>query len=204
MITDQHQQDKMNLYLSQREEALKQIQTIKSQPVICAADEVSLAYWKTKYQSANSMYSRWSKVENSKLRHNEYCKSYRIKNLDHIRSTEQTTHQKLRDGMSPLDWKIRGMIIGARSRAKKHNLPFNITKEDVVIPERCPVFGTKFNLSNTEMSDDSPSLDKIIPSKGYVKGNICVISSRANTLKRDGNLNEFIQIVKYLEQFNGN
>ena len=50
------------------------------------------------------------------------------------------------------------------------------------------------------MSDNSPTLDKFIPSKGYVKGNVQIISWRANNLKNDGSPEEWIKIANWCQQ----
>lgn len=88
----------------------------------------------------------------------------------------------------------------AKTRAKKEHLPFDIEYTDIVIPKFCPVF------SNVELKknvgcpgDDSPSVDKIIPELGYVKGNICVISFKANSIKRDATIDEMRKILDYME-----
>lgn len=77
------------------------------------------------------------------------------------------------------------MLEAAKSRAKKHNLPFDISLEDIIIPEVCPVFGLKLEKSLQKAGDNSPSLDRITPELGYVKGNIQVISYKANVVKNN-------------------
>ena len=72
-----------------------------------------------------------------------------------------------------------------KSRAKLHNIEFNLDKEDIVIPDVCPVLGTPLVVTINGRTDNTPTIDKIIPSKGYVKGNVKVISWLANMLKRD-------------------
>lgn len=79
----------------------------------------------------------------------------------------------------------------AKYRAKQKGLYFNITKEDIVIPDTCPLLGTPM---------ESPSLDRIDSSKGYIKGNVWVISNRANTLKNDASLQELKTLVENLEK----
>lgn len=80
----------------------------------------------------------------------------------------------------------RTIWIEARHRAKKAGLPFNIEPEDCVIPEICPVLGIKMSPKGRgHMDDGTPTLDKIIQSQGYVKGNVRVISWKANRLKSD-------------------
>jgi hypothetical protein len=88
------------------------------------------------------------------------------------------------------------LFYAARARAKKFNLPFDIEKSDVVIPEFCPIFGTKL-LSGDR--DTSPSLDRIIPELGYVKGNIDIISMRANRLKNDMSIEDAERILAWMK-----
>lgn len=91
----------------------------------------------------------------------------------------------------------------ARKRAKNNNLEIDIDAQDIPdIPITCPVLGIeiKRNIkenSNTHgPSDNSPSLDRIDTSKGYIKGNIRVISNRANRLKSDASFEEIEKIYK--------
>jgi len=88
----------------------------------------------------------------------------------------------------------------AKVRAKRMNLEFNITFDDIKIPKLCPALKSPIIL-NSKNKDHSPSLDRVDIKKGYIKGNIAVISYRANTIKRDSNLVELKGIVKYLENF---
>jgi hypothetical protein len=90
------------------------------------------------------------------------------------------------------------MFYDARKRALKTGLPFDITPEDIVVPECCPIFGTPF-VARGGNRMLRPTLDRIIPSRGYVRGNIAVISFRANFLKRDATLDELRKIIRYIE-----
>jgi hypothetical protein len=92
------------------------------------------------------------------------------------------------------------MVRRAKHRAKKLNLPFNITTDDIHIPERCPIFGTILQVAVGRHKDASPALDRIVPEKGYVKGNVIVISHRANVLKRDASLEELEKLVDGLRR----
>lgn len=92
------------------------------------------------------------------------------------------------------------MFRRAKHRAKKFNLPFHITLDDIVIPETCPIFGTPLQVAVGRHNNSSPALDKVIPELGYVKGNIRVISQRANVLKRDASLEELQMLVDGLRR----
>lgn len=90
------------------------------------------------------------------------------------------------------------MLNSARRRAKNQDLDFNIDKEDIIIPVLCPYLGIE--LSPHSVRGDSKktvmSLDRIDPTKGYVKGNVEVISWQANTMKSDATAEELIKFAK--------
>ena len=92
------------------------------------------------------------------------------------------------------------MLYRARIRAKQKSVDFLITKDDIHIPEFCPVLGIPLVVGTGEKTDNSPSLDRVIPSMGYVKGNVQVISDKANTLKSHGSLEELEKVVAYLKR----
>lgn len=77
------------------------------------------------------------------------------------------------------------LLSSAKARAKRQGLEFNITEEDIFIPEYCPILLIKLNQVHYSKYDKeaSPCLDRINNEKGYVKGNVAVISFRANRLK---------------------
>jgi hypothetical protein len=89
--------------------------------------------------------------------------------------------------LSPEIRQIRRMVVSARARAKRQNLPFNLTEQSFVIPDVCPYLGIPLNKVNIAMVDtfqpNNVSLDKIIPELGYVEGNVEVISMLANMMK---------------------
>lgn len=86
----------------------------------------------------------------------------------------------------------------ARQRARIKDLPFNIERADVVIPTHCPLLGIPLRRHNDRARPDSPSLDRRIPSLGYVKGNVWVISRRANLIKNDATLEELELLTRNL------
>ncbi len=92
------------------------------------------------------------------------------------------------------------MLSEARHRAKIKNLEFDIKKEDIIIPDMCPLLQIPLKTAKGKLSPNSPSLDRIICEKGYIKGNIMVISTRANTAKGNLTLDELKLLVKNLER----
>jgi len=92
------------------------------------------------------------------------------------------------------------LLVRARTRASEKGLEFTITKEDIVIPDKCPLLGIDI-IPKAKDRTHSPSLDRIDSSKGYTPDNIWVVSSRANTLKNDASLQELELLVENLKCF---
>jgi hypothetical protein len=89
----------------------------------------------------------------------------------------------------------------AKSRAKRLGQEFAITYSDLPpIGLTCPILGIEYNQAASHSTKDfSPSLDRIDSSRGYVVGNVQIISWRANRLKSNGTLEEFKRIVSFLQ-----
>ena len=91
----------------------------------------------------------------------------------------------------------------AKRRAKDKNLEFNITVQNVQNEINkakgiCPALGIKIGMSNKRMDPHSQSLDRINNSYGYTPDNICIISNRANILKRDASIDELEKITEWM------
>ena len=93
----------------------------------------------------------------------------------------------------------------AKQRAKNRGLEFNISVQDITIPDRCPILKMKLNKfwgssqqNNTDRAN-VVSLDRIDSLQGYVKGNILVVSYRANILKGNGTADEHRKIGNFLK-----
>lgn len=95
------------------------------------------------------------------------------------------------------------MVLAAKNRAKKHNLEFNITKEDIIIPKYCPILNIPIFIKSGGKGpiDNSPSLDRINPKLGYVKGNVAIISSKANRMKQNSTIENLEKIIFYINGF---
>lgn len=90
------------------------------------------------------------------------------------------------------------MLSGAKRRAKRRGVPFNITAEDIQIPTVCPILGMPLepNHDGTHLSNpNSPSLDCVDPTLGYVRGNVWVISQRANLIKNNATPEELMLLA---------
>ncbi|WP_137045868.1 hypothetical protein [Pseudolabrys sp. FHR47] len=84
-------------------------------------------------------------------------------------------------------WEVKNRLLNsAKHRAKKSSLKFSIGPADFDIPLLCPLRHVLLKVGNEQHTEDSPTLDRKDPRFGYIKGNVWVISHKANRLK--GNL----------------
>lgn len=93
------------------------------------------------------------------------------------------------------------MLTSARIRARKKNIEFTITIDDLEISEKCPVLGYVMEQNIGKPKANSPTIDRVDNTKGYIPGNVAVISYRANCLKRDSSLAELIKLVDYVKSY---
>lgn len=102
------------------------------------------------------------------------------------------SNKKSRDIM-PLENKI---FIRAKKRSRELNLEFNLELSDIIIPKICPILDIDLIPSN-KITDNSPSIDRIKNNLGYIKGNIHIISNKANRMKSNGTKEELEKLSNY-------
>ena len=92
------------------------------------------------------------------------------------------------------------MLRRAKARAKERGLDFNLELSDISIPKICPVLGLELicHEGRSGGQPNSPALDRIDNNKGYIKGNIMVVSHRANMMKVDASPEELVMFAKWV------
>lgn len=90
------------------------------------------------------------------------------------------------------------------SRAKAKGLEFNIDESDIVIPEICPILEVPIIVGTKGDYEYSPSIDRIDNSKGYIKGNVQIISKKANSMKNSASPTELITFCKNILRYSLN
>lgn len=97
-------------------------------------------------------------------------------------------------------------VSNAKQRAKHRGVPFNLTVEYLaqIMTPVCPVLGIRLRIHCGQghgPRDNSPSLDCVIPERGYVPGNVKWVSSRANRIKSDASLAELEAILAHIKEY---
>jgi hypothetical protein len=145
--------------------------------------------------------------DNLTIADNEPCKTcglFLIKNTMNYAPDNLKTCRKCRQVSDPLYRRQhikQLMILAAARRAKQNNIDFDITEQDLPesLPEFCPVLGIPMKVSIGMQTDHSFSLDRIDNSKGYIRGNVEVISWKANRLKNNATTDDMRKILAYME-----
>lgn len=112
--------------------------------------------------------------------------------------------QRARRRQSVRKWRYKdpakSIHMNVRLRAVKKGIPFNIDVSDIAIPEFCPVLGLKLKVGPGKLCANSPSLDRIFPELGYVKGNVIVISNKANMIKSNATPEEIALVAEFYKR----
>ena len=98
----------------------------------------------------------------------------------------------------------RAMYTAAKYRAEQRGIEFNLDIEDIIIPDKCPILECEFVYGTSDNYDYSPSLDRIDNSKGYIKGNVQVISTKANKMKNSATFEELKNFCKNVLRYSPN
>jgi transposase len=83
-----------------------------------------------------------------------------------------------------------------KSNNYKHD--FTIQFGELSFPTHCPVLGIELDYFAEMRQENSVSFDRIDSSKGYISGNVIVMSWRANRIKNDGTGEEHQKIADFL------
>ena len=147
-----------------------------------------------KYYQANKEKKRlqgkiWA--ENNKDKVAESARKRRAKNPDVYRESQRKWERNNPEKV---------LYKAAKNRAKLKDWDFDIDVEDVVIPSHCPLLGIELipRQGGQGSQDASPSLDRIDSSKGYVKGNVWVISALANRIKTNATPEQVMTVAQNL------
>lgn len=152
-----------------------------------------------KYCSKKCSNSANAIKKSSGLSRPEYERNYWAKpeNKERQRVSKERNRLKRMEGLG--EPYVRAMLARCKARAKRKNMDFDLTPKDIMMPIICPVLGIPLEyVQGKGGSWNSPSLDRIDNSKGYVKGNVQIISKRANSIKSDASFDEIEKMYIFL------
>ena len=124
----------------------------------------------------------------------DYAKA---KSREYYRNNRELVLQENKDYRRTEEGSINYLYKSAKGRSKKYNIIFNLELKDIIIPSVCPVLGIQLVQGDGVSFDGSPTIDRIIPELGYTRGNIIVVSMKANRIKNNATLDELKKVYEY-------
>ena len=157
-------------------------------------------FWKSKNQrrtsEANARYAsnRRAKWAENREFYNARAKTRYRADRDRVRVWHQNSFQRTRISAP---W--MSLMYTARERAKKKDLPFDLTAEwgEATWTGRCALTDLPFLIGQRGSGPKprSPSIDRIEPALGYVRSNCRFILHAVNALKQDGTDQEMLEVA---------
>ena len=136
----------------------------------------------------------------TKAQNAAYMREYRAKRKNDPEwvAKQREFDKKYRDrAKTDKEYYLSRKLIALRASAKRRNLEFSLTVDDIIIPEKCPILGITLDQTGEDVNARI-SVDRMNNELGYVPGNICVISNKANTCKRDLTIEQLESLLAYV------
>jgi hypothetical protein len=190
--------------------------TVRQDGMVFWAMKKGREYWTTPAQFAKSVAAnkenRQAKSHLNVEKNRESSRAWRAKNTQKAREStkkwraenpEKIKAQKTAWMKKPEN-RVRHILGQAKRRAVEKGLEFSITMDDLLpLPVVCPVLGVTINYEGNQgkrgFVNDSPSIDRIDSSIGYVKGNVQLICWRANRIKSDATIDELQALLDFMK-----
>lgn len=145
------------------------------------------------------------KTPEQREKNREYQRVYRVKMREVLKARNLARYhanpevQIERQIKSANSNPVRSMWNMAKRNAMRYGRDFNIETSDIVIPSVCPYLQIPLRFERGRgFQPDVPSIDRIDSSLGYVKGNIQIISRKANTMKNNATREELVSFAKHI------
>ena len=94
----------------------------------------------------------------------------------------------------------------ARNRSLYINVPFDLTPEYLssIWNDTCPASGIQLDKHAIREDEQAAELDRFIPDKGYVQGNVAFIARKINRIKNNVTSKELRRLLKWMEDVERN
>jgi len=129
--------------------------------------------------------SEKEKIENQKARRRKHYRKNKSKEKDAAAKWAKRNPKK-------------DLLNKAKGRAKKKGVAFEISEDDFDMPEECPLLEIPLYKGDGSVCDNSPTLDRKVPKKGYTPENVWIISNKANRIKTNATCEEILAVAENL------
>lgn len=136
------------------------------------------------------------------LKKSEFGAGARRLNRINIRQAEikKVYNRDSYQDLSDLERAQSAFFTRKKQNCKYRKWEWDIYMSDLTWPTHCPILGLELDWFADRTKENSPSIDRLDSSKGYIKGNVAVMSWRANRIKNDGLKEEHQLIADYLSK----
>lgn len=141
--------------------------------------------------------------ENNKEKLKEYRKTTYLNNKEDNNKRSKEYYHLHKDKYQEvnkqyhIDHPEKRILSSCKSTAKIRGLEFDLDISDIVIPQYCPILKVELtNLRGKGRTAYNPSIDRLDSSRGYVKGNVWIISDIANRMKTDATKEQLVAFAK--------
>lgn len=135
----------------------------------------------------------------SKEKRREISLRSRWKNIDYVREYNKQYTQDLRENRYETY-----VLRRVKSNCRKTGIEVTITESDILIPTHCPILGIELDrFATTKTRSNAPSIDRIDNNKGYIPGNIIIVSLKANRIKNDATVEELMKVAEFYKGLQG-
>lgn len=128
-------------------------------------------------------------------------KTEEIVGKENYKKVLESANMRYKNNKSNPEYRKLANFKSRKSTAKKEGIPFTILFEEIEYPTHCPLTGIKLNYIDGNKAYDSPSIDRLIPELGYIKGNVKIISGLANRMKGLASKEECLQFAKNIKKY---
>ncbi len=133
----------------------------------------------------------WSRTPTGRVKSHANKMRYKALNKEQTSAAEKL---KKRSNVAP--W----MLYQARLKAKRAGYVCDLEVTDLILPSVCPALGIDLFIGEGKMSQNSPSLDRIDNAKGYIKGNVVIVSVKANSMKNSATVEELGKVYRFYKR----
>lgn len=147
-------------------------------------------YYEENKSKIKSTVSDYRKANPEKIK--SCAKSHRESNKEKIAKAKRTARNNNFE---------KAIYTQAKRRAALKGIEFNISLNDIIIPEMCPLLGVPFIPGTKNNYKYTPSIDRVDNTKGYIKGNIRIITMLANSMKNSASEKELLNFSKNIMKY---
>lgn len=163
-----------------------------------SGEECKLGHISTRYTKSGRC-TECQKLAGRKFRENnpdyarEKSKKYKEDNAERLKEYSRSYHKKIAERGDSFHLQVKNI----RLKCRKKGIPFDIDADYIqqLYDENpnCPVTGERMELQGKVGQGNNATIDRFIPELGYVRGNVNIISHRANMAKGKNTDPEFFR-----------